>query len=360
MSFKKLFVIFNLAMPIFTFGQTTSPKYSNEFMNIGAGAAALGMSNTAVSFVDDVTAGYWNPSGLTKLKSKYEGSIMHSEQFAGIAKNDYGALAIKLDTASSLAVSLIRFGVDNIPDTRYLYDANGTINYNNIRSFSVADYGGLISYARKDVLLKNLSLGANFKIIRRQVGQFANAWGFGVDAGAQYQYKKWRFGIMARDVTGTYNSWSFNTEELKPTFELTGNRIPENSVEVTLPKWILGASHYFSLYNKFGANVGVDADLTFDGKRNTVIKSDVVSVDPKLGLELNYVKVIFLRAGVGNIQKIKDFNQVEKTKAQVNFGIGIRLKKIQIDYALANVGDAKGFNSNGLYSNVFSIKIAVQ
>ena len=360
MSFKKLFAIFAIVAPCFTFGQTTSPKYSNEFMSIGAGAAALGMANTSVSFVDDVTAGYWNPAGLTKLKTKYEGSLMHSEYFAGIAKYDYGAIALKLDTASTLAVSIIRFGVDNIPDTRFLYDANGTINYNNIRSFSVADYGGLISYARKIVLMKNLNLGANFKIIRRQVGQFANAWGFGIDAGAQYTYQNWRFGVMARDVTGTYNSWSFNTDELKPTFELTGNRIPENSVEVTLPKWILGASRYFSFYNKFGATVGMDADLTFDGKRNTVIKSDVVSVDPKMGLELNYVKVIFIRAGVGNIQKITNFNNEEKTKAQANFGIGIRLKKIQIDYALANVGEAKGFNSNGLYSNVFSVKIGVQ
>jgi hypothetical protein len=360
MSFKKLFAIFTFVAPSLLFGQTTAPKYSNEFMSIGAGAAALGMANTSVSFVDDVTAGYWNPAGLTKLKSRYEASLMHSEYFAGIAKYDYGAIAIKLDTSSTLAVSVIRFGVDNIPDTRFLYDANGSINYNNIRSFSVADYGGLISYARKNVLVKNLSIGANFKIIRRQVGQFANAWGFGLDAGAQYTYQNWRFGIMARDVTGTYNSWSFNTDELQPTFELTGNRIPENSVEVTLPKWILGASRYLSFYNKFGANVGIDADFTFDGKRNTVMKSNVVSIDPKMGIELNYVKVIFIRAGVGNIQKIKDFNQEEKTKAQINFGIGIRLKKIQIDYALANVGDARGFNANGLYSNVFSLKIGIQ
>jgi hypothetical protein len=295
--------------PVLLFAQTTAPKYSNEFMNIGAGAAALGMSNTAVSMVDDVTAGYWNPAGLNRLKSKYEGALMHSEYFAGIAKYDYGAIALRLDTSSSLAVSLVRFGVDNIPDTRFLYDANGTINYGNVRSFAVADYGTLISYARKNVLLRNLNLGANFKIIRRQVGQFASAWGFGLDFGAQYQYKKWRFGFVARDVTGTYNAWSFNTDELKDVFLLTGNRIPENSVEVTLPKWLLGASRYVSFYDKIGLNMGIDADFTFDGKRNTLIQSKAVSIDPKIGLEANYVKVVYLRAGMGNVQKIKDFNQ---------------------------------------------------
>jgi hypothetical protein len=360
MPFKKPAFLFALLVSTLSFAQTTAPKYSNEFMSIGAGAAALGMANTSVSFVDDVTAGYWNPAGLTKLRSKYEGALMHSEYFAGIAKYDYGAIAFKLDTSSTLAVSLVRFGVDNIPDTRFLYDANGTINYNNVRSFAVADYGGLISYARKNVLLKNLNLGANFKIIRRQVGPFASAWGFGLDAGAQYQFRKWRFGVMARDVTGTYNSWSFNTDELKDVFVRTDNRIPENSVEVTLPKWILGVSRYVNIYNKFGVNVGVDADFTFDGKRNTVIQSKTMSIDPKMGVEFNYVKVVFIRAGVGNIQKVKDFKQDEKTTAQVNFGVGIRFKKIQIDYALANVGDARGMTSNGLYSNVFSLKVGIQ
>jgi len=64
-----------------------------------------------------------------------------------------------------------------------------------------------------------------------------------------------------------------------------------------------------------------------------------------------------LRAGIGNIQKVKDFNQDEKNTAQINFGVGIRFKKIQIDYALANVGDVR---SNGLYSNVFSLKVGIQ
>ena len=338
------------------FSQTSAPKYSNEFLNIGAGAAALGMSGTSVSFVDDVTAGYWNPAGLNKVKSRYEGALMHSEYFAGIAKYDYGALAVRIDTSTTVAVSIIRFGVDDIPDTRFLYDANGTINYNNVKSFAVADYAGIISMARKNILVDNLNLGGSIKIIRRQVGQFANAWGFGIDAGAQYQIGQWKFGLMAKDITGTYNAWSFNTDELKDVFVATGNKIPENSVEVTLPKAILGASRYFTFYNKIGLNAGIDADFTFDGKRNTVISSDGVSIDPKFGLEINYVKIVFLRGGVGNIQKVPDFNKEVRTNAQVNFGVGIRIKKIQLDYALANVGDV---SNKGLYSNVFSLKVGI-
>lgn len=357
MSLRKLSLFALLSIGHYAFSQTTAPKYSNEFLNIGSGAAAMGMANVQVSFVNDVTAGYWNPAGLNGLKTRYEGTLTHTEYFAGIAKYDYGAMAIKLDTASTLAVSLIRFGVDNIPDTRFLYDANGTINYNNIKQFAIADYAGLLSYAKRNVLLKNLNVGANFKVINRRVGQFANAWGFGIDVGAQYSIHQWRFGLMAKDITGTYNAWSFNTDELKDVFQATGNKIPQNSVEVTLPKWVLGISRYFVIARKFGVNPSVDADFTFDGERNTVVSSRVVSVDPKVGVEINYNKIVFLRAGVGNIQREKDINKKDITAAQVNFGVGFRIKTVQIDYALANVGDV---SSKGLYSNVFSLKVGLQ
>ncbi|HMK06844.1 MAG TPA: hypothetical protein VK476_04890, partial [Flavobacterium sp.] len=38
-------------------------KYSNEFMNIGVDAAALGMANAVTSSSADVNSGYWNPAG---------------------------------------------------------------------------------------------------------------------------------------------------------------------------------------------------------------------------------------------------------------------------------------------------------
>jgi hypothetical protein len=37
-------------------------KYSNEFMNIGVDAAALGMANAVTASTSD-EFGYWNPAG---------------------------------------------------------------------------------------------------------------------------------------------------------------------------------------------------------------------------------------------------------------------------------------------------------
>ena len=69
-------------------------KYSNEFLNIGAGSRAFGMGGAQVASVSDATAGYWNPAGLTGVKNDPSLSLMHAEYFAGIGKYDFGALAI--------------------------------------------------------------------------------------------------------------------------------------------------------------------------------------------------------------------------------------------------------------------------
>ena len=342
---------------LFVYSQTR--KYSNEFLSIGVGARALGMSNAYVTSVNDVTSGYWNPAGLLGIKSNAQAGLMHSEYFAGIAKYDYAGFAKPIDSLSAIGVTMIRFGVDDIPNTTELIDANGNIDYNKISSFSAADYAFLFSYARKLKFgkLDGLRVGGNAKIIRRKVGDFAGAWGFGIDAGAQYDYKKWKFAVMARDITTTFNAWSYNlSDAMKNTFALTGNEIPDNSVEITLPRLLLGAAKQFNFYhNKISLLTEFDLDGTFDGKRNVVIKSKFISLDPHFGFEAGYMNLVFLRAGIGNIQKTSDVVGLEVTTFQPNIGIGVKVKTISIDYALTDIGD----KSVALYSNVFSLKLDI-
>lgn len=363
LSFKKLFFLANrlliLVLLLLTFegfSQTSAPKYSNEFLAIGVGARALGMSNSQVASVNGVTSGYWNPAGLTQLTGDFQVDLMHAEYFAGIAKYDYGAFATKIDSLSAFGFSVIRFGVDDIPNTTQLIDANGNIDYDRIFSFSVADYAFLFSYARKSKI-EGLSYGANVKVIYRQVGDMAKAWGFGFDAGAQYFTKnKWAFAIMARDVTSTFNAWSFSLDQNTiDVFEATGNEIPDNSIEITLPKIILGIAKSAKISNKFGVLGEVNFDLSTDGKRNVLITGKPFSVDPHAGIEANYSQLIFLRLGVGNIQKTTDIYQADQISWQPNFGIGVKFKGISLDYAFTDIGD----QSEGLYSNVFSLKFEI-
>lgn len=343
-----------LILVAFIFSLTASfaqvRKYSNEFLSIGVGARSLAMSNSTIASVDDVTAGYWNPAGLLNMTRNLNIGLMHSEYFAGISKFDYGAVGIKNSDSSAIGISIIRFGTDDIPDTRDLVDANGVLHYDLITNFSVADYAFMFSYARKSKI-HGLQYGANVKIIRRVVGDFASAWGFGLDAGLQYTHKEWQFGAMARDITSTFNAWKYNTSTFEEVFNRTGNEIPENGMEITMPKLLLGASRHFPIYKKIRGMAELDADLSFDGKRDVVIKGDPISVDPHLGIEFDWSKIVYLRMGVGNIQKVPNFDGKTETTFQPNIGIGIRYKRFGLDYALTDIGN----QSIALYSNVFSL-----
>ncbi len=351
---KKILFIILVLSAVNLFSQT-APKFSNEFLAIGVGARALGMSNSYVTTVNDVTSGYWNPAGLVQMDKDFQIGLMHAEYFAGIAKYDYGAFAANIDSASAFGFSIIRFGVDDIPNTTQLIDSDGNIDFDRISSFSVADYAFMFSYARKSKI-KGLRYGANVKIIYRQVGEFAKAWGFGLDAGAQYDFKNWKFGLMVRDVTSTFNAWSFSlSQETVDVFNATGNEIPENSLEITLPKAILGIGREVKISNKFDLLGEIDFDLSTDGKRNVVITGDPVSVDPHAGVELGYGKMVFLRLGVGNIQKVTDILENDKITYQPNFGIGVQFRGIALDYAFSDIGN----QSDALYSNIFSLRFDI-
>ena len=331
-------------------------KYSNEFLNIGVGARALGMGNANVASVEGVTSGYWNPAGLLKQKNDIEIGLMHAEYFAGVAKYDYMGVSKRIDSNSVAGISILRFGVDNIPNTLDLVDANGNVDYNRISTFNAVDFAALLSYSRRIPELKGIELGGNFKVIRRKLGEFGGAWGFGLDAGAMYSYKRWKFAAMGRDITGTFNAWSYNlTDKQAATFIQTGNELPTSAVEVTLPKLILGIARTFSFWKDRISVLGeVNFINTFDGKRNTVIATNLWSLEPAFGVEIGYKGFVYLRGGLGNIQKqLDDLGLHEITTVQPNFGVGVKYKIFSLDYALTDIGD----RATALYSNIFSLKI---
>jgi hypothetical protein len=337
-------------------------KYSNEFLTIGVGARAHGMGTAVVASQQDVYASAWNPAGLSALDADagLEIGAMHAEWFGGVGNFDYLGFTLPLGSNNQrLGFSVIRFGIDNIPNTLTLYEADGTINFDNITEFSAADYAFLGTYSRAYLKPNGaLRIGGNVKVIRRTIGQFANSWGFGIDLGAQYEKKDWTFALLARDLTTTFNFWttSFSDEE-RDILTLTGNEITLSDTEETLPTLILAVNRKFSITKDVSLSAELDLIATTDGQRNTLISANPVSLDPAFGLEAGYSDFIFLRAGVSQLQRIQDFDQVERLNSRPSLGLGLKVGQLNVDYAYTDLGDDDGRST---YSHIISLRLGLK
>lgn len=331
----------------------SSQRFVNEFLNIGVGAEAHGLSGSVVATTNDVTAAYWNPAGLTGIKAPLQASAMHANWFGGVSNYDYLGIAKVLneEKGSVASLSIIRLGIDNIPNTLNLIGPDGTVDYDQVTAFSASDYAFMGSYATK--FKGNWSIGGSIKVIKRTIGSFANAWGFGADLGLQYKKANWNFGIMGRDITSTFNAWNFSlTEAEQDVFLATGNDIPVSSTEIAKPRIVLAAA-YVGNRGSFGYRAETDFNISTDGREAGIIGSESFIIEPTFGLELNFNKKVFIRGGFGNIQRSINSVNAETLEIQPNIGLGVNLGRLRIDYALSNVNESAGL----LKSHIFSVLV---
>jgi hypothetical protein len=140
---------------------------------------------------------------------------------------------------------------------------------------------------------------------------------------------------------------------MQSVFQATQNELPKNGVELTLPRFIFAASGNVNLGKK-GLNLAaeIDVDMTTDGKRNVLLKSNFASFDPHMGICLNYKNLVKVRGGVSNIQQFTNFDQTTYWGVQPNLGVGVKLKNMQLDYAFTRLGDVK----TSYYTHVFALR----
>ena len=351
----KKFILFFLLISFSSQAQIIR-KYSNEFLNIGAGARGLAMGGAVLSSQNDVYSPMWNPAGLLGVERDWQGAAMHAEYFESIAKYDYLAYAKPLDNAGGVfGISIVRLGVDNILNTTQLIDGEGNIDYDKITKFSQADYAAIASYAFHPNGNQKLDVGVNAKIVYRNVGKFATGYGFGFDIGAIYHADNgWNFGGMLRDATTTVNFWTVNQKELSTIVNGEEfNPVPTDKMEITLPKLNIGASKNFEFSQNLELlpEVGINVDFA---KTAALVSTDFASITPYAGAELKYNKLLFVRIGVNRFQTITDIEDLSrKVSFQPSAGIGIQYRGLTLDYAITN----SGIGGSNFFSNFFSLKL---
>lgn len=305
-------------------------KYAGEFIAIGVGGRALGLGGAYAAIARDVTAGYWNPAGLSKLMYP-QLTLMHDERFSGLINYDYGAAALPVGTNASIALSAIRLGIDNIANTQSAWidlNNNGVpesseIDYSKITYFNSADWALYFSYAKK--ANDQLSYGVNLKLIRRDNGG-ASATGIGFDIGAQYLLmEKIALGATFQDVTTTLVAWNTGTNELiSPTLKI-------------------GSAYFLEAFGGI-FTPAFDIDFRFEN-RKTASNAHIgqISLDVHTGLEFDFRNLVALRAG---------FNEL----GSLNLGTGIHLPKFDIDYSFAKFDGADQLGNTHRISLTFTLE----
>lgn len=316
MKHKYIILILGLIGGFSTLQSQTIAKYAGEFLSFGVGGRALGMGGAYSALSGDATSGYWNPAGLAKITYP-EIIAMHDERFGSLVSFDFAAIAIPYESDASLGLSVIRLGVDGIPDTRNAWiDNNGNgifdnydrLDYDKITYFNSVDWAFYFTYAKKSS--SEFSYGANIKIIRRSLAEHS-ATGIGFDVGVTYTpVENLIFAATGQDITTTLVSWTTGRNELiSPTLKL-------------------GSAYTFEILGG-RLSPAFDADIRFENRQYaSAAHLGPISFDPHFGLEFDYKQKVALRVGYNDIK-------------QLTLGAGLHLRKIDIDYSFARFGNSE-------------------
>ncbi|MDZ4700736.1 MAG: PorV/PorQ family protein [Rhodothermales bacterium] len=334
------------------FAQKTA-KYGADFLSGGVGGRALGMGGAHIGIVRDVSASYWNPAGMDGIGYP-EVAYMHAERFAGIVSFDYAAVALPISAQSTVGLTIIRSGVDDIPNTLNAWDAERNQPKPNpenfIERFSAVDNAIMLSYARR--LRDGLAVGVSGKLIRRKIGDFADAWGYSFDIGAQYQNDRVFLGANLQDISTMLQSWSVNKAELAA-LEDFGQEIPDGGTVLVLPVLRLGAG-YVAPFNASNLTLAFDLDVAFDGQQAYVLNAGDVSFHPRIGAEYLFKNVVALRAGISRMLIDDTIGGINLTP---NVGAGLRLNQFSIDYGF---GDFAGLTADLGFSHRIAARLVLQ
>ena len=271
---KKSFIAFGF---LFLFSaQAFGAKYAGEFLYLGVGGRALGMGGAFVGVADDVTACFWNPSGLSLLNRK-ELCLMHAETFGSLLNHDFVAFAfprVEKNRTSAMAFSLQRLGGGGVKITEKI-DTNRVVL---LREESHADYALFFSYSHQ--VRPKLFWGANLKLIYRDV---VTTSAFGIGADLAFLAKPYSFLSLGANLMDLTSSLLFydngTTETINPTTKLG-----------------MAINHKLA---DFYLIFATDVDVRYEGRKSAAqFWLGKLSADMHFGVEVSYKRKLAGRLGL--------------------------------------------------------------
>ena len=342
---KLLFILTTIAVLNGQFDNASTSAANFLKVEVGGQAAAMGGAFTAQ--VNDVSALFWNPAGITGI-GKSEVMVSQTEWIGDINHN-YLAAAVKFGSQGYLGLSINQMAYGNMTRTTEFSPAGeGTFTANDL-SLGLA-YGTRIS--------DKFSTGIQFKIIRETIS-FSSANAVAVDVGSQYttSFSGLKIGMAITNfgskmtLSGTDQKVDIDAYE-----DLNGN--PDVIAQLGTEQWSLPMT--FKVGLSFSP-VGPDALIKQEKLSLTVNAeySDPRDFNPiyMAGAELTIMKLLYLRAGVKNtflrypddLDDVSDkaLSDYEEGKYINRFSMGFGLSsknfpfipyRLNLDYAYSDLG----------------------
>lgn len=260
----------------------------SAFLKVIPGAREQGVAGAATALGGTLTSVWNNPANAAGLE-KRQAAVSHVELIEN-AKLEFGAFSHEA------------FGGQMFYGFTYLHyadlegrDVNGSLTGN----FSAYDMSVQAGYARK---FGALSAGAAVKGVRNKI-ESESGNGFGFDAGAAYDFEKFRLGAAILNVGRSGNIGSIN--ENLPATASFGVSVPVRSLT-----------------------------LTADAKRNLAENRTNLAG----GAELTLLKLLALRGGYSRDITNKANDDTDAMKG-FSAGFGLNLSSVAIDYAYTHQGE---------------------
>ena len=290
-------------------------KYAGEFMSIGVDARAQAMGGAFSSLSAGVTSLFYNPAGIISIR-RPEFSFMHTQQMIASVNYDFLAAGFKQNDDRVIAVGLVRLGIDNIKDSRQAQriisqSGDWNIDFSQVKDFNASDYIFTLAVAQN--WRKVWSWGVNLKLVRRNLAEY-HANGLGLDLGLQRTFRKNIYlGLAVKNMTTTLIAWNTGSKEL------------------VKPEMNLGLG-YFIDFVKLNSNFlpVIDVIIRAENRQQSAsVNLGSISLDYAAGLEYSYHRIIFIRGGLDEIQRL-------------NLGVGLQIPHVRIDYAYTNYDSELG------------------
>lgn len=298
---------------------------TSKFLDLGAGARALGMGEAYSPVAEGPDAIYWNPAGLAQIE-RPEFSYTHTE-FMRFFHHEYAAYAHPVEALKgTLAVSFTHYwqdplpAVDNVNKELGTFSPNGqvyTVAY--ARSFrresaaqeKVKDYFGdkwnvpgmirPLGMDEPEPWTGSFMFGLAFKILQETI-YTAQATAFAVDGGAIYRpaaLQKMSFSFAFRNA-GSRTEFLSESEALPSSIEVGAAYDARWGLARALPAVVLVVPYYGPPHIKVGAEYSRPITKNAAG---------------------------ILRAGY------KTQTAAFEALSGTTFGLGVRYRRVSVDFA---------------------------